>query len=509
MKHIIIISILSILYFTGKAQSLLVEQKCSKIDSLITLWSNHKTFNGGLVIMQKGEIIYQKSAGFANFEKSILNTETTPFNLASISKPLTAVAIMQLVERNKLKLTDLVVSYLPDFPYKSVTIEQLLSHTSGLPEIDQFEKIFTQENPFNILSNLEIYEELVSKKAKPLAEAGEKHFYNNLNYILLANLLEKVSKMSFSLYMKKNVFEKANMNNSYIRERISPNTARYFLPTFYDTTFVNTDSLKNQKIYTDYNLGGTYGDNNVITTLQDMVLFDKALKSGKLLSQSAINQMYHPVRLKSGNFFFTGGTKTYTLGWNVNEKNFAGQFVAWHDGSLVGLTTIYFKNLTDDVTYIMYENKNTPLFFRRFLAVSNIMDGIKPADVSLQKSLVREFGFLLIQKGPHYATARFNELKSNKDWYFQEHEMNELGYQLLLKSENQNYKELSIEVFKMNTLLFPESPNVYDSYAEALMTLGLNEEAIISYKKAILLNPKNEYAKTNLKKLEQLKGTNR
>lgn len=509
MKSIIIIPVLCFVFYTGGAQSLTVKQKCDKIDSLITLWSDHKTFNGGIVIMQKGEIIYQKSAGYANFEKGILNSETTPFNLASVSKPFTALAIMQLVERKKLKLSDFVVSYLPDFPYKNVSIEQLLSHTSGLPEADQFENIYIQENPSEILSNQKIYDDLVNMKVKPLADAGKKHFYNNLNYILLANLLEKVSKMSFQAYMKKNIFEKAGMKNTYVRERISPNSARYFLPSFYDSTFVNVDSLKNRKIYTDYHLGGTYGDNNVITTLQDMVLFDNALKSGKLLSQNTIKQMYQPVKLASGDLFFTGGTKTYTLGWNVNEKNFAGQFVAWHDGSLVGLTTIYFKNFTDDVTYIMYENKNTPLFFRRFLAISNIIDGLKPADVSLQKSLVREFGITLVQKGSHFATAHFNELKSNPDWYFQEHEMNELGYQLLLKSDNQKHKELSIEAFRMNTLLFPESPNVYDSYAEGLMTLGLNEEAIMSYKKVIRLNPKNEAAKANLKKLEIIKATNR
>jgi CubicO group peptidase (beta-lactamase class C family) len=509
MKSIIIIPILCLIFYDGVAQSLSVEQKCNSIDSLITLWSNHKTFNGGVVIIQNDKIIYQKSAGFANFEKGILNTENTLFNLASVSKPFTALAIMQLVERKKIKLSDFVVSYLPDFPYKSVTIEQLLSHTSGLPEADQYEKQYIQENPSEILSNKKIYEDLVSMKVEPLAMAGQKHFYNNLNYILLAKLVEKVSKMSFIIYMKKYVFEKAGMKNTYIRERISQNTARYFLPTFYDSTFVNVDSLKNPKIYTDYHLGGTYGDNNVITTLQDMVLFDNALKSGKLLSQNTTKQMYQPVKLASGELFFTGGTKTYTLGWNVNEKNFAGQFVAWHDGSLVGLTTIYFKNFTDNVTYLMYENKNTPLFFRRFLAISNIIDGLKPADVSLQKSLVREYGITLVQKGAHFAAARFNELKSNPDWYFQEHEMNELGYQLLLKSDSQEHKDLSIEVFKMNTLLFPESPNVYDSYAEALMTLGLNEEAIMCYKKAILLNSKNEAAKANLKKLEILKTKTR
>jgi hypothetical protein len=98
------------------------------------------------------------------------------------------------------------------------------------------------------------------------------------------------------------------------------------------------------------------------------------------------------------------------------------------------------------------------------------MDGLKPADVSLQKSLVRAYGVALVQKGTQYAAARFNELKSDPNWYFQEHEMNELGYQLLLKSSVETHKALAEEVFKLNTLLFPQSSNVYDSYAE-----GINE----------------------------------
>jgi CubicO group peptidase (beta-lactamase class C family) len=399
-------------------------------------------------------------------------------------------------------LPDLVAYYLPDFPYPAVTISQLLSHTSGLPEADQFEKPYIAAHPNEVLSNQKIYEDLLQLKVPTLANAGEKHYYNNLNYIVLAHLIEKVTKISFATYMQKYIFEKAGMKNTYVRSRLSPNTPRYFLPTFYDTTYCNVDSITNRKIYTDYHLGGTYGDNNVVTTLQDMALFDNALNQNKFLSPQLTKQLFQPVKLANGQPFFTGGNKTYTLGWNVNQKNSAGQFVAWHDGSLVGLTTIFFKNFTDDITYIMYENRNIPLFFRRFLVISNIMDGLKPADVSLQKSLVRAYGVALVQKGTQYAAARFNELKSDPNWYFQEHEMNELGYQLLLKSSVETHKALAEEVFKLNTLLFPQSSNVYDSYAEVLMKLGRNEEAILMYKKTLQLNPNNKDAQNNLKKLK-------
>jgi len=505
MKKVLLIPLLLAMCCHCRPQS--PDQKKAKIDSMINTWDRYGIFNGSVLILQKGNIIYQRSSGYANFETRFPNTDTTHFNLASVSKPFTAIAILQLVDKGKLKLTDPLVQYFPDFPYPAVTIVQLLSHTSGLPEADQYEKPYITGHPSEILSDQKIYDDLVKLQVPPLAAAGEKHFYNNLNYILLALLVEKVTRAPFAVYMRQNIFLRAGMKHSYVRERISPNTARYFQPTFYDTTFYHVDSVTNRKIYTDYHLGGTYGDNNVITTMQDMVLFDNALRNGKLLPSDLAKQMYQPVMLANGAPFFTGGKKTYTLGWNINERNARGQFAVWHDGSLVGLTTILFRNLTDDITYIMYENRNVPNFFRRFLAITDIMDGVKPVEVPLQRSLVREYGIALIQRGADYAATRFNELKSDPGWYFYEHEMNALGYQLLLKSDFSNRKELALEVFKINTLLFPGSANAYDSYAEALMDAGLVEEAIAMYKKAIHLDPKNEAAKDKLKKLGSIQMT--
>lgn len=485
----------------AQAPQFSLEQKREKIDSMINTWSKHGLFNGGILIAQKGKIIYQRSEGYANFEKGILNTDTTRYNLASISKPITAISILQLVEQKKLNLTDPFVRYFPNFPYPAVTITQLLTHTSGLPEADQYEKSYIAAHPAEVLSNQRIYDDLLKLKVPALAAAGEKHFYNNLNYILLAMLLEKVTETPFALYLKKNIFARAGMKKTYVCDRISPNTARYVRPTFYDTSYQHVDSIRNRKIYTDYPLGGTYGDNNVVTTMQDVLKFDQALNTGKLLSPDLVKALYQPVKLANGEHFFTGGKKTYTLGWNVNEKNALGQFAAWHDGSLVGHTTMLFKNLTDELTYIMYENRNTPGFFMRYLAISQVMDNVKINRVSLQKSLVREYGAALVGKGPHCAAARLNALKSDPDWYFNEHEMNELGYELLRKSNFSSHRELAVEVFKLNTLLSPENANVYDSYAEGLMSLGLKAEAILMYQKVLKLNPNNEVAKENLKRL--------
>lgn len=312
MKKLVLLLMVSIAVNPGWSQpeQLTPEQKFRAIDSMVTTWYNHALFNGGILINQRGTVIYQRSEGYANFEQKAQNTDTTRYNLASISKPFTAIAILQLVHKKKLKLTDPLVQYFPDFPYPAITITHLLSHTSGLPEADQFEKPYIRSHPAEILSNQQIYDDLVKGKTPPLKAAGEKHFYNNLNYILLAMLVEQVSKTPFSVYMRKNIFEKAGMKKSYVRERISLNTARYFMPTFYDTIYQHVDSVSHRKkIYTDYPLGGTYGDNNIITTMQELLLFDKALNSGKLLPPELVKTLYQPVKLANGEYFFTGGKK--------------------------------------------------------------------------------------------------------------------------------------------------------------------------------------------------------
>lgn len=493
--------LLAVLPCRSQAPRLTPDQKRAVIDSMISVWHAHGYFNGGILISQKGNIIYQRSAGYSDFENGTLHTGTTRFNLASISKPFTAIAVLQLAGRKKLALTDTFARYFPGFPYPDVTITQLLSHTSGLPEADQYEKPYIAAHPSEILSSQQLYDDLIKLKTPAPAKAGEKYFYNNLNYVLLALLVEKISRMPFPVYMQKNIFEKAGMKNSFIRERISPNTARYFRPTFYDTAFRHVDSISDRKIYTDYPLGGTYGDNNVITTLQDMFLFDKALNSGRLLPPALLKIMYQPVKLADGTYFFTGGKKTYTLGWEMNEKNSAGQFVVWHGGSLVGLTTLLFKNLTGDITYIFYENRATPNTLRRFLAISNVIDNLEPMGVPLQQSLVREYGAALVGNGPHAAAVRLNALKNDTAWYFNDVEMNELGRELQRASK----PALAMEVFRLNALLSPQSPVACRSYADALLALGLKAEAAAMYRKTLKLSPGDENAQNGLKKAA---GTN-
>lgn len=245
-----------------------------------------------------------------------------------------------------------------------------------------------------------------------------------------------------------------------------------------------------------HNQGGTWGDNNIISNLDDLLQFDLTLDKGKVVSPKLLKEAFTPAKLNNGSQINMGvGTRSYALGWNVNEKNSAGKHVVFHDGSLVGLTLVFFKSLTDEQTIIMYENKSVHGFYGRFNSITNVLWDLRPQKFSFANSLVRVYGEALVKRGSDYAITLFNELKSDTNYYFSESEMNDLGYELMNRANFAGHVDLALEVFKINTLLNPESFNVYDSYGEALMKVGKKEESIRMYKKSLSLNPENENAR--------------
>ncbi|WP_170067564.1 serine hydrolase [Neolewinella xylanilytica] len=473
---------------------------------MTSVWEQHGLLNGGVGVIRDGNLIYQRSAGWANKEAKVPNSAATNFNLASVSKPFTAIAVLQLVGEKKLGLDKPLYSYLPEFPYPTITVRHLLSHTSGLPEDSEVMKEYIEMHPEVVISNREVYHMLTKGDYGLVYAPGTRHGYNNLNFVLLGLAIEEVTDVPFATYMKEKVFGPAGMENTYVRHADGPNTARYFYPTYHDSAVVNVDSLDRPAIYTNFHTGGLFGSSNVMTTIEDMAAFDKALDDDVLLSTSLKKQMLSPTVLDNGDTLRTGGgKKTFALGWNLNTQNSAGKHVVWHDGSLVGHTTIFYKNFTDDVSLVMYENESNPHFFYKFLGMANVVEGLAGINVSLSKSLVREFGVTLVKEGTDAAVSKFNVFKRDTAYYMNEFEMNDLGYELLLRDTFSGHEMLALEVFKLNSLLFPDSSNAYDSYAEALMENGKFDEAIAMYELTLRMNPANSLAQENLAKLKKVR----
>jgi CubicO group peptidase (beta-lactamase class C family) len=170
----------------------------------MTLVKNQQ-FSGNVLVIDKNKVVFEQSYGYADHTAKTPNTLNITFPVASITKLFTATAILQLREKGLLKITDPVCKYLPAFPYPEVTIKHLLSHTSGLPPYNAFFDKEKKENPDKVFRNKDFIAGVVANKKPLIYPPGEKGNYDNINYLVLALIVEKVSGNTYENYIYKNI----------------------------------------------------------------------------------------------------------------------------------------------------------------------------------------------------------------------------------------------------------------------------------------------------------------
>lgn len=283
----------------------------------------------GLVyaVVKDGNIIDSGSYGLANIETNSPTTMHSKFNLGSIGKTFTATAIMLLVKRGELSLEDPIHMYLDSLPdsWKQITIRNLLSHTSGI-------KDYVGDFPgYNLIESRDRKREYKESDFIRMATEiplnfipGQRYAYSNSNFVLLGFIVHKVSGETLPEFMKKNVFEKLNMQETiYMTQtEIIPNRAHGYL-------LDDNNKLINGNYVSDF--FSSTGDMGVTTTAGDMAKWSIALDSGKIVDKDILKQMWAPQTLSNGevsNFFGS----TYGLGWHVSDHR--GYKEIGHSGSL-------------------------------------------------------------------------------------------------------------------------------------------------------------------------------
>lgn len=294
---IVVVCFVLLVGLQGFAQGNQISKKqIGEINQLVEDLSSNDRFSGTVLIAKGKEIIYQKAVGLANKEQNKKNIIDTKFNLASMNKMFTAIAIAQLVEKSKLSYTDKVVKHLPSLSeqiFGKVTIEQLLTHTAGTCDffrIPAFMDIKDTAKTIDSYVGLGIKEPL-------LFEPGERFEYSNYGYILLGAVIEKLSKMSYFDYVKKNIFLVAGMKNtdSYETDKTNENFAiGYAMPMPPNEQMPKPISI-NGKVEREPNTkiievkgnsaGGGY------STATDMHKFSQALLAGKLVSLKTLAEI--------------------------------------------------------------------------------------------------------------------------------------------------------------------------------------------------------------------------
>jgi len=478
-------------------------QTINRIDSLVNTAYENYELSGNVLIAKNGSIIYQKSFGYADLAKKKLVGEHTTFQLASVSKKFTSVAILQLMERRKLALDDRVNKYLPALRFENVTIRHLLTHTSGLVDFQVFERPYFADTS-NVFSNKDLVAAINDYDKPLLFTPGEKWSYSNSGYGLLALIVEKVSGESFESYLLQHVFQPSGMKHTYIGS--TPNVIDdnnrakgYDYLDYAPWILQRSDSLQRNRIEL-HNLGGLVGQGNVISTVADLLAFDRALYGTKLLRQSTLQEAFTPTRLTNGEFASTGWKNTaayYGLGWMILQDSTYGK-VVFHTGGISGAVTAFIRNVTRDQTVIVLNN----VTHRGTHAIAvNLLTSLNGGLIWKDKiSAARVYARQLFKSDRDAALATFNAIKSDTArYYLDEREMNMLGLSMVYN----DHQEKGIEMLRLNTLLYPNSANVYDSYAEALLRAGKKQEATLMYKKSVNLNPQNQSGINALKKLQE------
>ena len=293
-------------------------------------------FSGSILVVRDGKPLISKGYGMANLELDVPNKPQTVFRLGSLTKQFTAMAIMILQEREKLHTNDLICNYLSDCPiaWQSITIRNLLTHTSGIPNYTSLPNfVQTMQLPMTHANLVERF------KNMPLEfTPGKKFKYTNSGYYLLGMIIEQVSGKSYADFLQENIFAPLVMTNTgydnYSR-LIKHRAGGYELQ---DNAIINAS-------YTDMSIPFAAGA--LYSTIEDLLRWDQALYTEKLVSRQILAEIFTPFKDK------------YGYGWIIT-KQFDRQRIG-HDGGINGFSSSIIRFPSDHITAIVLSNnQNAP-----------------------------------------------------------------------------------------------------------------------------------------------------
>lgn len=319
------------------------KQADKKIDAVMQELHRTRGFNGNVLVAKKGKIVYEKAIGWADYLHRDSLKLNYQFELASVTKTMTSTGILMLMERGKLSLDDNVKKFFPDFPYDGVTIRLLLTHRSGMMNYVYFvDDIYRSQhlNQRKGLSNADAMKMIADYKPRPFNVPNKRFLYNNSNFMVLGSIIEKVSGLSYTQFMKDNVFKPASMAHTNVYSK-----------AVYDKIPVHVvghDRGQWRYSVAQNFLDGPVGDKGIYSTVGDLFLFDRALRAGLLLKQATLDSAYVPRNpMLHGHFSYGYGWRTFTA---------PGQEVIYHTGWWHGFRHIYLRDMKNDITVVLLSN---------------------------------------------------------------------------------------------------------------------------------------------------------
>lgn len=443
------------------------------LDAYLRAATRNEQFSGTVLLARGGKPVFVRSYGMANYELGVPNSADTVFRLASVTKQFTALAVMQLQEQGKLKVDDPICRYLTDCPstWAPITIRELLNHTSGIPNfssLPEWDEALSRRD-YTPAELAALFHDLPLKFAP-----GEKYDYSNSGYHLLGLIIERVSGMAWGEYVKLHILVPLGMTHSgddNTRALISNRASGYYS---LGTTFINAPIISRT---VGYSAGGLY------STVGDLLLWDRALVPGRLVSQPSLDAMFTPAK------------NNYGFGWRIGER--FGRREMDHSGSDNGFSTYIIRFPADELTAIVLSNSDRASAGKVGNAMAAIAFG-QPA--TLPVAQLREILWDRIDHdGVAGAIAHYGELKRmGAKLDFSDDALVGLGYDLY---EARRYADATA-IFRFNLTIYPKSAYSHDGLADIAVAEGNPKQAIVLFRQSLALEPTNNYASDALKRLQ-------
>lgn len=428
-------------------------------------------------IVHKGVIVMSGGYGIANLSDQVHVDHKSIFAVNSITKVFSAVAVMQLVEQGKVKLTDPIGKYIDSLPpsWQTPSIQQLLTHSSGLPDL--LKLLDPRTGGLGIYKN----ENEVIEKLKGLPidfPPGEKFSYNQTNAYLIGKLIELLEKKTFAEVFAEKQFLPIKMEQTVFGD--SRDVIPHFAPTYFIRNMEDGRALKEKKLINNYYEFPYFRRtaSGLNSSAQDIAKWLIALQSGKILKEKqTLQTMWTPIT------FNNGKPTPWALGWGMNKYRSKHRAVGMSGGGRAA----FLLYPEDELAVIILTNLggSYPEDFLEEIAGCFIPEILKADPVTFLRTSLRTSGY--------EKAIQLTELQMKADPNFKpkEFELNEWAYRMITKNQLKEAKA----ILELNVHLFPLSANAYDSYGDVLLKAGEREKGILMYKKSLELDPTNEHAK--------------
>lgn len=475
MKITLAIILNFIFYLTSVSQS-----KHDQVEQVMKKYHSFNMFEGSVLVAEQGKVIYNGAFGLANREWSIANTTDTKFMIGSVSKPITALLMLIQVQKGLISLDKTISDYIPEFNNANgsrITIRQLLSHTSGMPNYDIIQDFFPRISRKNFTR--EEYIKLYMHSAL-LFTPGSQFFYSSWGYFTLGYIMERVTGKSYSQLMKEDIFDKIGMSSSgsYFHTQIVTKRA-----SGYDFTLgaFTSGDFRDQS--------NTMGTGDLYSTVEDLFKLHLAITNNTLLNKELTKEMLKP------------GMRPieYGYGWfNKNFKYTSTDSVAtnFHLGMTDGFITFMLRIPSTNSLVVILCNASPTDFFG---ITRDLMKVLYNKPIRLKELLQKVTERVLAAKGALSAVQDSKLLKNDTAKYYVDWiSMNFLVEQLITLKR---YGDARI-IGELNAKEFPGRDLVFFTLGKAYEALNLKNEAITAYERTLELFPNYEEAKNRLKALK-------